>query len=312
MSKLFKLKEWVTIKEAAQHLSIVLSEEVLEKDVLRLGVDRKLKISVNFLNQTSARKFNKVARENLKEHLLKISRKCKSESAQIIYITNNGVSASSMLNLSGSGFEKLIAHNLASIDENISDKGKKPHQIKQEIAICFFDHHAEYIDGNNTGLIGIYDFVHDNEVIMQEYSNLIDGPEANHYRSGPTGMLFQDLDGNLFCLADVKYADDFSSCEIRPRTELPDSTLLVVRTEELSSFCESLNTSSSSEKSLQTKERKSLHLIIAALIELAEYDIEHPYAAAKEIMYKIKESSHITENTVATHLKAARETAINP
>ena len=63
------------------------------------------------------------------------------------------------------------------------------------------------------------------------------------------------------------------------------------------------------DKFLTTKERKSLHLIIAALIELAEYNIEQPYVAAKDIMYKIKESSHISENTVASHLKAAKKTA---
>ena len=49
-SKLFKLKKWLTIPETAKHLSIMFGEEVQEADVLRLGLDRHLKLSVNFVN----------------------------------------------------------------------------------------------------------------------------------------------------------------------------------------------------------------------------------------------------------------------
>ena len=55
MSKLFKLKAWLTLEEAAQHLSIVLSEPVTVADVLRLGLDRHLTLSVNFVNHAQAR-----------------------------------------------------------------------------------------------------------------------------------------------------------------------------------------------------------------------------------------------------------------
>ena len=45
------LKEWLTIPDAAQHLSIMFSEEVKEADVLRLALDGHLRLSVNFVNQ---------------------------------------------------------------------------------------------------------------------------------------------------------------------------------------------------------------------------------------------------------------------
>lgn len=46
MSKLFKLKEWLTVAEAAKHLSVVFGEEVAESDVLRFALDGRLRLSV--------------------------------------------------------------------------------------------------------------------------------------------------------------------------------------------------------------------------------------------------------------------------
>jgi hypothetical protein len=48
MSKLFNLKERLTISESAQYLSATLSETVTEADVLQLALSEKLKISVYF------------------------------------------------------------------------------------------------------------------------------------------------------------------------------------------------------------------------------------------------------------------------
>ena len=54
-SKLFKLKNWLTIKDTATYLSNIFSEPVCEADVLQLGLDGHLKLSVNFVNSTPAR-----------------------------------------------------------------------------------------------------------------------------------------------------------------------------------------------------------------------------------------------------------------
>ena len=48
LSHLFKLKEWLTISEAAKHLSIFLGEKISEADVLGFGIDGHLKLSVYF------------------------------------------------------------------------------------------------------------------------------------------------------------------------------------------------------------------------------------------------------------------------
>lgn len=55
MIKLLALKEWLMLPEAAKHLSIVFGEEVSVPDVLRLGLDGHLKLSVYFVNHATVR-----------------------------------------------------------------------------------------------------------------------------------------------------------------------------------------------------------------------------------------------------------------
>lgn len=55
MSKLFKLKEWLTVADSARHLTIAFGEEVIEADVLRFALDGHLQLSVNFVNHAHAR-----------------------------------------------------------------------------------------------------------------------------------------------------------------------------------------------------------------------------------------------------------------
>jgi hypothetical protein len=50
MSKLLKLKDWLTLDDAAKHLSIMFEEVVTKADVLRLACDGRLTLSVNMLN----------------------------------------------------------------------------------------------------------------------------------------------------------------------------------------------------------------------------------------------------------------------
>jgi hypothetical protein len=54
-SKLFKLKEWLTLPEAARHLSGVCGEEITEADILRLALAKHLTLSVNFVNHAYAK-----------------------------------------------------------------------------------------------------------------------------------------------------------------------------------------------------------------------------------------------------------------
>ncbi|WP_335923899.1 hypothetical protein [Shewanella indica] len=56
MSKLFKLKEWLTLDEVVRHLANVLGEPITLADVYRLALDGNLKLSVYFVNGAYAKK----------------------------------------------------------------------------------------------------------------------------------------------------------------------------------------------------------------------------------------------------------------
>jgi hypothetical protein len=54
MNKLLKLKNWLTVPDAARHLSILFGEEVTEADIFRFALDRHLTLSVDFVNKATA------------------------------------------------------------------------------------------------------------------------------------------------------------------------------------------------------------------------------------------------------------------
>ena len=67
MRELLDFKEWLTVLDAAKHLSILFKEEVTEADVLQLAFEKKLKLSIHILMDTPAKRaelLNKADLEN--------------------------------------------------------------------------------------------------------------------------------------------------------------------------------------------------------------------------------------------------------
>jgi hypothetical protein len=55
LKKLLNLKQWLTVADAARHLSILFGEHVTEADVLRLALEGSLTLSVYFVNGARGR-----------------------------------------------------------------------------------------------------------------------------------------------------------------------------------------------------------------------------------------------------------------
>ena len=55
-SKLYSLKEWLTLDDAASHLTAVLAEKVSVTDILQLAIQKRIKLSVNLLSGAYANK----------------------------------------------------------------------------------------------------------------------------------------------------------------------------------------------------------------------------------------------------------------
>lgn len=65
MSKLLKLKEWLTLDEAAKHISSAVGERATAADLYRFALDGHLILSVNFVNEAYARKGSFVKSEDV-------------------------------------------------------------------------------------------------------------------------------------------------------------------------------------------------------------------------------------------------------
>jgi hypothetical protein len=70
VKKLFELKQWLTVRDAARHLSILFGEDLSEADVLRLALDGHLTLSIHFVNHTLARCGPLVSRADAKRQTL--------------------------------------------------------------------------------------------------------------------------------------------------------------------------------------------------------------------------------------------------
>jgi hypothetical protein len=66
MSKLFKLKEWLTLEEAASHISDVLGESFTLTDIYQFALSGHLVLSVNFVNNVKAKKVTFTKKEDIK------------------------------------------------------------------------------------------------------------------------------------------------------------------------------------------------------------------------------------------------------
>jgi hypothetical protein len=72
LKKLLKLKEWLTIPDAARHLSILFGKDVSAADVLRLGLDGHLTLSVDFVNHAQAQCGSIIPVAAAKRHVIQI------------------------------------------------------------------------------------------------------------------------------------------------------------------------------------------------------------------------------------------------
>lgn len=66
MNKLLKLRQWLTLSEAARSLSTLVGEEVTAADLLRLAIDRQLTLSVHFVNGVYLRQWIAVDMSSVK------------------------------------------------------------------------------------------------------------------------------------------------------------------------------------------------------------------------------------------------------
>lgn len=248
MSKLFKLKQWMTVADAAARLSDTFGESVREVDVYRLALDGHLTLSVFFVNSVE-------------------SRHCKA-------VQPNEIEWCDLPSLDGVKVVRApVHHRVLKLAQGLYlvEPGKCPLEGLWDLPLIG----GERLD------------------VEFEFQRVSGGPNVT--AASLEGVFVKGPNGSLFEIQD----DD------HPAGSLPDDCVFVVRTEALIQFEQSMSGDLSKEdRPIQTKERRSLLVVIAALAQEAKINIDQPSKAASIIEgLTIQIGAHVAKRTIEEHLK---------
>ncbi len=312
MNRLFKLKKWLTVPEAARHLSIVFGEEVNESDVLRLALDGHLKLSVNFVNHANARPGKTVPLSEAKtvsgiplkhgkpsdsnELILGLRIAINHPDGQVeekvVQFDEKIVSIDGVWDLSMFGGERLdVEHKFQMLTNGV------------EVTLVNIDGtYVRDLDGEIWDLQSSYD---ENEYQRGSVAHLRKLEEQialeNIEPSKARELLDQHKEERKKYLAERKAATDAGrdSVNYYPAGGLPSDSVLVVRTEALREFEESINEAPpSAGKPLATTERNTLLTIIAALCDYSAIKPQERGAAAQIAKLTEEIGATVTDDTV--------------
>lgn len=281
MGKLSNLKEWLTLSEAAQHLSIDFGADVNEADVLRLALDRRLRLSVFFVNHASA-KCGKIVPQETSKGLVFAT---PEDDSYLITLKNV---------LEGEAGE-YVRHTcrMEIGDDECLNLNPKVEVIKGVWDLPMIG--AERLD------------------VEHEYQNLTCGPDVTlqcfdgAFVEGRGGLLYQLQeyfgDHEFFDKKNLKQPWDHPK-NYYPAEGLPEDSVFVVRTEALREFEQLINGApTGAEKPMTANERNSLLTIIAALCDYSA--IKHQERGVAGQIAKMTEEigRPVTDETILKVLK---------
>lgn len=335
MSKLFNLKEWLTVADAARHLAIVFGEDVAEADVLRLGLDGRLRLSVHFVNHARARCGKVVSWAETEWMIVPPLKPRKFAVVDREEETAASLEAPRHLTqlvdaLDEQDKVKFMSGELYPFMKSLSIDGKRFLNLSDEV----------------TTLRGVWDLcMVGNEVpdIEHQYQIMTGGPSVT--LQGLDGAFVEREDGEMFQLMEsfeksdeadaefLEFMEDLTgdartmagmnalvtrdkerrksvpkSEKYYPASGLPEDGVIVVRTKSLREFEQSLTSVRvEPEKPMTSTERDSLLTIIAALCDYSAID-PHARGAASQIAKFTEEfGAPVSDDTVRRALAKMRD-----
>lgn len=277
MSKLFKLKKWLTLEEAANHIANLLGEPVSLADLYRLSLDGHLTLSVNFVNGAEAR----------------LGKRVKTEDVQF-YLMENDLLTNEKLEIP---YSVPINHEIYVSDDDWISLDKKVVSIRdvwdltmlgsEAIDIEFF--YQQLTSGLEVTLVSLDGvFLKKDEVIAQLQTDFDDnefqvGSKANKSvleRFIIEQEVNKDKEKELWGIYNDERKKFLEERETKKKENnyFPSGGLdqheyvLVIKTTEIIRFIQSLDESSEKNKPLTSKERNSLLILIGALCKQVDID----------------------------------------
>ncbi len=238
-TKLSKLKKWLTINETAGHLSFLFNEKVSEADVLRLGLDGQLQLSIFLVNKAKARLGKVASRKELEE--IK-RREAEDLTTGIVYVPS--------------------AHKLGD-SKHYKDIGVSVLQLIE------FDNVITFIEGIwDLPMIGNERFD-----VEHKYQQLTEGVEVTQTSIDGT---FLEGEDKLICQLQEKSDPKLIETQdgekligyFYPANGLPEDSVLVVRTLALANLQQRLQQEVGKIKPLEARAEKTYLNILGSMLEI--------------------------------------------
>jgi hypothetical protein len=270
VGKLFKLKDWLTVADAARHLSILFGEDVSEADVLRLAIDGHLSLSVLFVNHARGRCGPVVPIEKAKRREVTLPNDERYVFLEGLLLSDDEVLEYSDQVVPLTGVWDLVMVGAGELD---------------------VEHEYQRLTGGPAVELICLDGV------------IVAAPD------GTMCQLQEHFENNeFFDRAKLKKPWDDPG-NFYPAGRLPLDSVLVVRTGALQAFQDKVaSLEDTPPKTVGQRERSTLLTIIAALASLAKVDVSRPSKAAAAIESETTLlGARVAARTVEEHLKRIPE-----
>lgn len=279
MNKLFRLKKWLTLEEAARRLSSSAEEPISEADVLRLALDGELVLSVDFVNHARGKPWAKASLESARTFTYDAS-----------FFGEEGEPRQIIAGFALSEDEVLQP---IDVDEPVTLRGVFDLAMWGAEALDVENLYQELTDGPPVELMNIEGaFVYRDGAFFQ----LLESFEDNGYRPGTLAQLAhierrimeESIDPGRAAEmraqhkgSRVKYlekvASERGSENFYPASGLPSTCRLVVRNESIRQLEDRLLGAEDTPAAKEASHSKpSQFLAISALLDLLKEPVKHP------------------------------------
>lgn len=309
MSKLLKLKKWLSLDDAAKHLSTVFDEQIQYSDVLQLALEGHISLSVNLVNMATA-KLGHITPANLaKVWMFRtgldlcypsiMDDKIPNDLGETIrdIISNREISDKSAEQLKDFINEYYPDNSQVSLNY-------KGELLPDESGVIEIDESCQTIDGIwDLAMVGseTLDIEH---YLMQR----IGGPEIS--KVCLSGVYLIHEDGKTWAQLQESYAFHGSGKskkpnEYYPMGGLPEDSILVVRQRELQRFIQSFEEQQTDKPVTQREETTYLNIIGGLLHLLTSSPSRNQESVKNSILETFEGHPGISKSTLENKFAAA-------
>lgn len=298
MSKLFKLKKWLTLNEAASHISNIIGERVTLVDIYRLSLDEQLQISAHFINGAKAKKGKFVKTEDIKFLGQEMGTAFGDEFAKEYSLPVNGeikVSEDRWVSLDSKVETITGVWDLGMVGSEALDIAHYHQQETSGVDISFNCLHGTFLKQGDVvcQLQSVfYGNKPDCRLTMQQLNEFVD-----------CGKLTEEQRQEL--IDEGEYLDDFSLREELTLSYQPSASLndhdcdLIIKTNEVTRFIQSLEDKPQEArpqevKPMTSKQRTTLLVLFASMLKKANFDLNE-----KGITSKIRRATELNNTPIS-------------